>query len=160
MPIDLKKLPTEEIIGLYPEIIKELKHRDVIQSKNLVGEIGEFLAISHYNKTSNLSNLKRADPSTKNLDAISRNGDRYAIKATSTTATGAFWGLNDPENKKKDKQRFEFVIIVIFDKNYELTDMLEIDWEQFLELKRWHSRVNAWSIPINKKLRLVAKKII
>ena len=90
MPVDIEKLSTEEIIKLYPKILKVLKNRNVIQSKNLIGEIGEFLAISYYNKNPNLPNLKRADASTKNIDAISRDGERYSIKSTSTGLTGTF----------------------------------------------------------------------
>ena len=159
MAVNLKKLSTEEIIELYPKIISELKNRDVIQSKNLIGEIGEFMAISHYNKTPNLPNLKRTDPSTKNMDAISRDGERYTIKSTSTTSTGSFWGLHPKDSEKKDSQKFEFVIIVIFDEIYNLKNIVEINWEQFLKLKRWHSRMNSWNLPITAALMKVAKKV-
>lgn len=160
MTVDLKKLSTEEIIGLYPEIIKELKRRDVIQTKNLVGEIGEFLAISHYNKTANLPNLKRAETGTKNMDAISREGKRYAIKSTSRKTTGAFWGLNPSGSQETDSQIFEYVIIVIFDDYYRLSKILEITWEQFLELKKWHSWMGTWNLSITAKLLDAAKKIL
>lgn len=160
MSIDLKKMSTEEIIGLYPQIIKELKSRDVIQSKNLVGEIGEFLAISHYNKTPNLPNLTRAETGTKNMDAISREGKRYAIKSTSRKTTGAFWGLNPIGSQETDFQIFEYVIIVIFDDYYKLSKILEITWEQFLKLKRWHSRMDTWNLSINAELIDIAKKIL
>ncbi len=159
MPIDLKKMSTEEIIELYPKIIKELKSRDVMQTKNFIGEIGEFLAIHHYNKNPEFPNLKRADVSTKNLDAISRDGERYSIKSTSTATTGTFWGMNPPDSGKKDLQKFEYVVIVVFDGDYDLSSILEISWEQFLKIKRWHSRMNAWNIPINAALLKMAKKV-
>ena len=159
MDIDLESLSTDEIVGLYPKIISELKKRDVIQSKNLIGEIGEYLAISHYNKNPNFPNLKRADVSTKNIDAISREGERYSIKSTSSSSTGTFWGLEPPNSEKKDKQKFEYAIIVIFDEDYNLKKILEIDWEQFLQIKRWHSRMNAWNIPINSELSKIARTV-
>ena len=160
MPVDIEELSTEEIIKLYPKILKELKNRNVIQSKNLIGEIGEFLAISYYNKDPNLPNLKRADASTKNIDAISRDGERYSIKSTSTGLTGTFWGLEPPDSEKKDKQKFEYVVIVRFDNDYALDSILEINWNQFLEIKRWHSRMNAWNVPVNTSLIQMARKIL
>lgn len=43
---------TEEIIRLYSMAIKGLKKREIIRTNNVVGELGEYLAIEHYNKTS------------------------------------------------------------------------------------------------------------
>ena len=159
MSVDIEKLSTEEIIKLYPKILKELKNRKVIQSKNLIGEIGEFLAISHYNKDPTLPNLKRADASTKNIDAISRDGERYSIKSTSTSLTGTFWGLEPPGSEKKDKQRFEYVVIVRFDNDYALDSILEINWNQFMGIKKWHKTMSAWNVPVNNKLIQMAKEI-
>ena len=56
----IEKLSTEEIIQLYPKILKELKKRGVIRTKNFIGDIGEFLAIEGYNKNPNVPNLERA----------------------------------------------------------------------------------------------------
>ncbi len=160
MSIDLKKMSTSEIIELYPEIIQELTDRDVIQSKNLVGEIGEYLAISHYQKKRSLPTLTRADPSTKNYDALSKNGKRYAIKSTSGNTTGSFWGLNKLRSKKKDKKVFDYAIVVKFDKNYNLVNMYEITWNKFLKFKRWHSRMNTWNLSITSELKKEVKTML
>lgn len=156
---DLESLSDTDLIGAYAKIIRLLKARDVIQSKNLVGDIGEYLALSHYNNTPGLPNLQRAPKGTKNVDALSREGKRYSIKATSTTATGTFWGLNPPDSTEKDRPSFEHVIVVVFDGDYELKKIIELDWEQFLTLKRWHSRMNAWNIPITAELGEIGKVI-
>ena len=155
--IDLSKLSDEDLIRVYPQIIKLLKERKIIHSKNLIGELGEYMAISHYCNTKGLPNLQRAPPTTKNIDAISRDGERYSIKATSTSTTGTFFGLNSPDSNDEDKQRFEYVIIVIFDDNYNLEKIIEIDWKQFLQMKRWDSRMNAWNIPVNNRLKKTGK---
>ena len=156
---DIGKLSTEDIIGLYPKILKELKKRGVIHAKNFIGEVGEYLAIEHYNKNPNLPKLQRAPVSAKNIDAISRDGERYSIKSTSGGVTGVFWGLEPLTSEKKDGQKFEYVVIVIFDKDYSLESIIEIDWDQFLKIKKWHSRMNAWNIPINASLMKMAKKV-
>lgn len=56
--MNLKNLNTLELINAYSEIINTLKERGVIRTKNLIGDIGEYLAIEHINKTSGKSNLQ------------------------------------------------------------------------------------------------------
>ena len=91
--MNLNQLNTTELINTYSEIIKLLKTRGVIRTKNLLGDLGEYLAIEHFNNTSKLSNLQAAPPGTQNTDAISRNGERYSIKSTTGNLTGVFYGL-------------------------------------------------------------------
>lgn len=74
--MDLTALETTEIISLYGSVIKELKARGVIRTNNLLGDLGEYLAIECYNHTAGLPTLAAAPISTENIDAISRKGDR------------------------------------------------------------------------------------
>jgi hypothetical protein len=150
--MNLSGLNTSELIQTYSGIIKQLKKRGVIRTKNLLGDLGEYLAIEHFNKTSGMSNLQEVPAGTKNFDAISRNGDRYSIKSASGNATSVFYGLESPESNKPDKQKFEFVLIVKFDENYQLEKIIQLDWELFLEYKRWHKTMTAWNIRITKQL--------
>lgn len=55
--IELQKLSSEEIIQLYSSLIKELKSRLIIRTKNIIGDLGEYLAIFYYNNIPKLSNL-------------------------------------------------------------------------------------------------------
>ena len=160
MPIDMDDLTTEEIIQLYPKILKELKKRGIIKTKNLIGEIGAYLAIKNYAKNPKLPNLKLVKTTTKKIDAVSSSGDRYSIKTVSGNVTGVFRGLERPNSKKQDEPMFEYVLIVIFDNDYQLDSILEIDWKQFLEIKKWHSGMDGWNIPINLTLRNMAKNIL
>lgn len=93
---NLQEKDTKEIIHLYSMSIKELKRRKVIRTNNVVGELGEYLAIEIYNNTPGLPNLAPAPVGTENIDAISRKGDRYSIKSTSNATTGVFYGLEEP----------------------------------------------------------------
>lgn len=144
---------TEEIIRLYSMAIKELKKREIIRTNNVVGELGEYLAIEHYNKTSGLPNLAPAPVGTENIDAISRKGDRYSIKSTSSNTTGVFYGLEAKGSTVPDEKKFEYVIICKFDDDYELQTILEMDWNIFLQNKRWHSRMMAWNLILTQKLK-------
>ena len=150
--INLQEKETKEIIQLYSMAIKELKHRGVIRTNNVVGELGEYLAIELYNSTPGLPNLSPAPVGTENIDAISRKGDRYSIKSTSSNTTSVFYGLEEPESNIPDNQKFEYVIVCRFDDNYELQTVLEMDWNTFLKNKRWHSRMHAWNLLLTKKV--------
>ena len=151
--MDIDKLSTEEIVSLYPKILKELKSRNVITTNNLIGELGEYLAIENYNKIANLPTLQKATASTQNIDAISNKGERYSIKSASGTATGVFHSLSG----EKD---FEFLIIVIFDKDYQLVNILEYSWEEFLNIRKIKKPENKFNIPLTKKVLEIGKVII
>lgn len=72
--MDIKELNDSEVVRLYSETIKELKRRKIIRTNNVIGDLGEYQAISHYNNTPGLPNLSPAAVGTENIDAISRKG--------------------------------------------------------------------------------------
>ncbi|MFC1453065.1 hypothetical protein ACFLSJ_06925, partial [Verrucomicrobiota bacterium] len=114
----------------------------------------------HYNGTPGLPTLQAAPAGTRNVDAISRNGERYSIKSTRSNGTGAFYGLGDPESKEVDKQKFEYVVIVQFFDNFKVRRILELTWDQFIKHKRWHSRIRAWALGMSKKTIADARIIV
>ena len=136
-----------------------LKERGIIRSKNIIGDLGEYLAIEHYCNTPNLPKLQQAPPNTQNVDALSTKGERYSIKSTSSKLTSAFYGLNPPDSNEPEKQKFEYLIIVIFDDDFKLLKILELDWNLFLNLKRWHKTMTAWNLSITKELIESAKTV-
>lgn len=150
MKID--QLSTKEVIKLYSASIKELKRRKIIRANNVIGDMGEYLAIAHYNNTPGLPNLTPAPVGTENIDAISRKGDCYSIKSTSGNVTGVFYGLEPKGSDMLDIQKFEYVLICKFDEDYDLELILEIGWNTFLRNKHWHSRMQAWNLILTKKL--------
>lgn len=150
--MELQNLTKYDLIMLYGQIIDELKRRNIIRSKNVVGDIGEYLAVDYYTKTPGLPKLQFAPPSTENIDAISVKGERYSIKCTTGNTTGIFHGLNPPESEEPQKQLFEYAIIVLLSDSYRLKKIIELDWDSFLKHKRWHSRMDAWHLTISKKL--------
>ena len=153
--MDLKKFSDEEVISLYPKILKELKSRDIIRTNNLVGDLGEYWTRIKYNETPNLPNLQDAPKSTKNIDAISNKGERYAIKSTSGSGTGVFASLSTENDEKK----FEYLVIVLFDKDYILKEILELNWDQFKKFRRMKPPENKWNLPITNEVKSQAKKI-
>lgn len=148
----INSLSDADLIKVYSYSITTLKNRNIIRTKNVIGELGEYIAINHYTTTPNLPKLQAAPTSTQNIDAISINGDRYTIKSTTTATTGVFYGLNNPNISLEETQKFEYVIIVKFDDNLNLKAIYELDWKIFLKHKKWHSRMNAWNLTLTKNL--------
>ena len=160
MDSDLTVLTTDALIDLYARIPDTLKERGVIRTNNFLGDLGEYIAIQHYNKTPGLPKLQAAPPGTQNVDAMSRNGERYSIKATRSNGTGVFYGLGDPASQQIDMQKFEHVIIVQFSDNFRVRKILEIRWDLFLKHKRWHSRMRAWNLGISRALISDSKVLV
>lgn len=150
--MELKKLTTTELIKTYSEIISLLKEKGVIRSKNLLGDLGEYLAIEHFNTTPGLPTLQAAPTGTQNIDAISRDGERYSIKSTTGNLTGVFYGLEPPGSSNIEKQKFEYVLIISFSGNYELQKIIQLNWNQFLKFKKWHKTMRAYNLSLTKRL--------
>ncbi len=160
MNIEITKLETNSIIKLYSEILKELKKRNVIRSKNLVGDLGEYLVIDFFNNDINLPNLTFAPPSTKSYDAEDEYGKKYAIKTITRNVTGVFYGLNPINSVREDREIFDFAIVIKLDENYAIEKIISLNWQQFLFHKKWHSRMRAWNINHSKKLETGCKILI
>lgn len=158
--MEISKLDNNGLINLYSNCIKELKKRKIIRTKNITGELGEYIAVEFYKNNSNLPNLDFAPPSTENIDAISIKGERYSIKTiTNNGSTGVFYGLPSIDSSENPTQKFEYVIIVKLSDDFELENILELTWKQFLENKKWHSRMQAWNLSYSKKLIQLSQNI-
>ena len=154
---NLSKLSDFEIIELYPSILKELKARGIIRTNNLIGELGEYLAADAYQNNPKLPNLQLNIKSTKNSDATSNKGERYAIKATSGSGTGVFASL---PTENDDKVYFEYLILVRFNKDYTLDSIYELTWEQFIQYRKMKPPENKWNLPITEAVKAASKKIL
>ena len=155
----LDNISDSQLWNLFGEAQQLLKTRGLIRTNNIVGERGEFLAIEIYNKTPNLPKLQAAPEGTQNVDAISRKGERYSIKTITLPGktTGVFYGCGDIDSNIISDRKFEFVIIVQIGKDFSLQRIIELNWEQFLHFRKWHSTMRAWNISITRKLITEAK---
>ena len=160
--MDFSKYSGMELIRIYGELLSKMREDELIRSKNVTGDLGEYIVIDYYTKTKGLPKLQFAPPSTKNIDAISVNGERYSIKCTTTNTTGAFYGINKDADIASIKPLFEYVVVIKLDKNYQPEFILELNWETFFKHKHWHSRIGAYNLVITNSLivdgKLVYKK--
>lgn len=153
-------LSIDELWELYGSTHAKLKEAGAIRSRNITGDRGERVAISHYAKTKNLPKLQMAPPGTKNIDAISVKGDRYSIKTITypNKTTGVFHGYGTPDDPIKDR-KFEYLIVVTLHE-YQPVQIVELTWEDFYELKKWHSTMRAFNITLNKRTLDVARILL
>jgi len=47
--LSINNLSVSELIQLYSDILEEFKNREVIRTSNLVGDLGEYIAIEYFN---------------------------------------------------------------------------------------------------------------
>lgn len=136
----LSDLSDEEVLSYRAAVDIVLRNRNLSYS---TGELGEKLTISYFNSTPGLPNLQPAPTGTKNVDALSRNGDRYSIKTLwSAKKTGTIYP--DPDNP--EKRLFEFLLIVRLDKNLGIEGIYQFTWESFIQVRSWDKRMSAWYV--------------
>lgn len=157
--MNFDKLNDKELISVYGKWLEELKKRNIIKSNNVVGEIGKFLAVNYYNSKESLPDLQPTDNISPSIDALSKDGDRYSIKTTTGKTTSVFYGFNEPDSSTRQVKPFEYVIVVILNKDYSLNKIIELDYKTFMNFKKWNNRMSAWNLPITEKL-LSETKII
>ena len=150
--MDFSKYSGMELIQIYGELLSQMREDKLIRSKNVTGDLGEYIVVNYYSKTKGLPKLQFAPPVTKNIDAISVNGERYSIKCTTTNTTGAFYGIEKDADIASIKPLFEYVVVIKLNENYQPELILELDWETFFKHKHWHSRVGAYNLILTNAL--------
>ena len=152
--LEVTSLSDEEIVHYRAALEVEMRRRGLGFS---VGQIGESLVIEHFKRTPGLPKLLRSPIGTKNVDALSRNGERYSIK-TVWNAKKTSTIYPDPNNK--ETQLFEFLIIGQLSNDMALKNIYEFSWEQFAEVRSWDKRMNAWYIGCSTKTLEKGKRIL
>ena len=129
----------------------ELKKRGVLRTKNVVGDLGEHYAIDYFNNNGKLPNLSFAPPGVQNIDALSRDGEIYSIKSVTSRkgTTGSFWNPQSIENNEK---KFDYLLIVIMNEEYDLDMILLLTWDEFFKYKSFNKRMNNYNISLTNKL--------
>jgi len=151
--VDLSAMSDDALVFLRAGLDAEMRKRKLAFS---VGAIGERLAIEYFRQTPNLPKLQPAPRGTKNVDALSRNGDRYSIKAhCSAKKTGQIY----PDPQERDKQLFEHLLVVKLGTDWALESIHQFSWKQFAKIRSWDSRMNAWYIGISNRSLSAAELI-
>lgn len=151
--VDLKSLDDIRLLELRTAVDREARNRGL--SFN-VGEIGEKLAIAVFKERPDLPVLAPAPRGTKNIDAISRDGNRYSIKTLQRAKkTGTIY----PDPVDNDRRLFEFILIVLVNDDFSLERIIELDWLQFCTVRSWDIRMNAWYVARSHRALSVGRQI-
>ena len=148
-----------ELIAAHSGLLRELRARRIIKGNNFAGDLGEAIVINHYNSTPGLPILSKPPNETSDFDAMGDNGKRYSIRATSGPVTASFFGLPAPDDYEVIPPKFDFVIIVKFDRDYTVQAISELTWQQFLAAKQWLPAQNAYTLPVSNKMLAGAKSV-
>ncbi|MGO9138762.1 MAG: hypothetical protein ACLP9S_02645 [Syntrophales bacterium] len=149
----ITSLSDDELMTMRVTVDSELTKRGI--SFN-VGALGEKMTITYFNSTSGLPNLLQAPTGAKNVDALSRQGDRYSIKAfMKAKKTGTIY----PDENNMDKQLFEYLVVVRLNQNYQLEAIYRYTWSEFEKIRAWDKRMNAWYVPLSNKNLKTAEKL-
>ena len=155
--MELKNLNDQELVKLYPEVLKELKKRNIIRTNNFAGELGEYFAEKLYKESAELPTIQLNLKGTKNIDATSIRGERYAIKSRKNGySTGVFHslpGIND------GVVYFEYLVFVIFNDDFLLKEVYELTWDQFLIYRKIKKPENKFFISLNKDIKENIKRV-
>lgn len=143
--IELSGMTDEHLILLRGRLEAEMRRRKIAFS---VGDVGEKLVIAHFNSTPGLPKLQLAPAGTKNVDALSRDGERFSIKTIwNAKKTGTVY----PDSDEPDKQLFEHLIVARLNDNWSLASIHKFSWQDFINMRSWDKRMNAWYLPCTTK---------
>ena len=141
----LARMSVEELVLLRASLRAEMRKRGVADS---VGAVAEKLAIEYFGKTRGLPKLQPAPRGTKNVDALSRNGERYSIKAV---CEGSKTGTVYPERDDPNKVLFEYMLIVRLRTDWSLQSIHQLSWADFVSVRSWDKRMNAWYVGVSSR---------
>ena len=68
--MDFSSLSETELIDAYGSILNEMRAKNLIRTKNVTGDLGEYIVVDYYAKTKGLPKLQFAPPSTKILTLL------------------------------------------------------------------------------------------
>jgi hypothetical protein len=142
---DLAHMDDDELVLLRAGLDAEMRKRNIAFS---VGGVGEQLVIEHFRKTPGLPKLQPSERGTKNMDASSRDGERYSIKTIChAKKTGTIYQPKQDNNK----QLFEYLLIAKLAEDWSLESIHQLGWNDFVKVRLWDKRMNAWYVGISKR---------
>lgn len=137
----LKELGTKDILGLYSELLEELRRRDVVRSSNgPIADYAEWLVCEALK-------LRRAKPSEKGYDAQDESGARYEIKArryTEHSRTTHFSPIRDLEGV-----HFDYFVGVLFEVDFSVREALILPRKVVVDLAKYREHVHGWILSIH-----------
>jgi hypothetical protein len=108
----------EQLLDKFADLSDQLFDLGVITTDSFTGEIGEYVACTHFD-------LKKSDRVTRAVDGISSLGDRYQIKSKIISKGNFNYNI-----KKLETSIFNYLAIVYFDKLYNPVKIIRVPSRQ------------------------------
>jgi hypothetical protein len=154
--MNLMALSDVELVKLYPTLLRELKNRGIIRTRNLVGELGKFIVKQTFEVNDETISLRAAPNSQKNYSFTDAAGLRYNLKTTSGSNTGVFHSVPLEETSIPS---FEKLLVLRFSKDYDAEVILMVDWRDFVKFRQIKRPEGKWYVQINPEFTACARKI-
>lgn len=161
MKIDLSRINKDESISdkdlilIYGEILKALRSRGIIRTKNVVGELGERYAVMSFSEDVTL-----APTNEKEIDARDVNGKGYSIKTVTETSAVRTGSIYLTKEHAEADVRFDFLLVVILSDSMRLLNVYSFSWLQFWSLKSWSKTQSSYFLSLSKKNIALANVLV
>lgn len=142
------------LLKLLNGVHKELQKRNMIRSKNIVGDLAEYYVMSYFNKNKNLPDLEMVTQSNRGYDLIDKNNKRYQVKGITQYKTSNFHISNIED------LGFDYIIVAKLDDNFLIEKMYILDAIHFDSVKMRRKGTNTYYININNRFKQLAKELV
>ena len=105
-----QEVSNKELILSYGHILKAMRKRGIIRTKNVVGDLGESYAELEFTERDDLPTLKLAPANEKDLDATDSNGSCYSIKSVSRTSAKRTSSIHLEYTHNENDKRFDYLV--------------------------------------------------
>lgn len=117
-----------EVLQLLSRVLRDLRDRGLIRSENIVGDIGEALAATHFGVTLETG-------SNRHYDLETRNGVKVQVKTRRVTAHHPRV-LHWSELHGVDEHGFDEFIGIVLDEDFSLREAWSAPWAAVNRLKQ------------------------
>lgn len=132
--IKLEQMTNVELLQAHGAVIDELIRRDVVRTRNNpIGDYTEWLVCKRLD-------LNQQNNSTAACDAVSKTGNqRYQLKGRQSDAHRVQFSAI----RNLEQNGFDFVIAVVFNKDYSIRFAAKLTHTAVERLSRYHGHINA-----------------
>jgi hypothetical protein len=121
-------------ISKFGELYESLRENEIIRSRRIVGDLGEFYACQHLNLTLN------ENKNEKGVDAIDKKGVRYEVKTRRVYESGRRKGKTRRLNNLVGKES-KYLIVVVLDRSFKCAGMWKMPMKNVYNPKSAHLQI-------------------
>jgi len=135
--VDLSSMSAIQLMNLREEVISELSERGILRTRNHpLGDFTEWLVAEELD-------LERETNAQRGYDAKSEDGTRYQIKGRQLSSASGSWQV---EVRGLSENRFDHLILVVYEPDFEMQEAFSISHEVFEKYARYKNYTNEFVI--------------